>query len=63
MTFDTTTWENTLPPNSTGPTLFFPNGVILGQGTAFPQTTSLKKFQSRPRFGTDSGRCATAGFS
>jgi hypothetical protein len=47
MTFDTTSWENSLPPNSTGPTLFFPSGVTLGQGTAFPQTTSLKKFQFR----------------
>jgi outer membrane receptor protein involved in Fe transport len=47
MTFDTTSWENSLPPNSTGPSLFFPNGVTLGQGTAFPQTTSLKKLQFR----------------
>jgi outer membrane receptor protein involved in Fe transport len=47
MTFDVTSWENSLAPNSTLPTLFFPNGVTLGEGTAFPQTTSLKKFQFR----------------
>ncbi len=51
MTFETTSWENALPPNYVGPTLFFPNGVTLGEGTAFPQTTSLKKFQFRDTLG------------
>jgi outer membrane receptor protein involved in Fe transport len=51
MTFGVTTWENNLPPNYVGPTLFFPNGVTLGEGTAFPQSTSLKKFQLRDTIG------------
>jgi hypothetical protein len=51
MTFETTSWENNLPPNFVGPTLFFPNGVTLGQGTAFPQSTSFKKFQFRDTLG------------
>jgi len=51
LTFGITTWENNLPPNYVGPTLFFPNGVTLGQGTAFPQSTSLKKFQFRDTLG------------
>lgn len=51
MTFGVTTWDNSLPPNYVGPTLFFPDGVTLGQGTAFPQSTSLKKFQLRDTIG------------
>ncbi|MGC2403912.1 MAG: TonB-dependent receptor [Acidobacteriaceae bacterium] len=50
LTFGVTTWENNLPPNYVGPTYFFPNGVTLGQGTAFPQSTSLKKLQLRDTY-------------
>jgi Carboxypeptidase regulatory-like domain/TonB dependent receptor len=50
LTFGVTTWENNLPPNYVGPTYFFPNGVTLGQGTAFPQSTSFKKLQLRDTF-------------
>jgi outer membrane receptor protein involved in Fe transport len=50
LTADVTTWENAQVANGNGASLFFPNGVTLGQGANFPQTTSLKKFQFRDTF-------------
>lgn len=50
MTFDVTSWENAQVANGNGASLFFPNGVTLGQGENFPQSTSLKKFQFRDTF-------------
>jgi hypothetical protein len=50
LTFDVTDWQNGLLPNSTGPGLFFPNGVVLGENQSLPQTTSLRKWEVRDTF-------------
>jgi hypothetical protein len=50
LTFEASNWENAIPPKSIGPELFFPNGVTLGQGSNYPQSTSFKKYQLRDTF-------------
>jgi hypothetical protein len=52
LTYETVDWQNGLLPNSVGPGLFFSNGVVLGQGASFPQTTSFQKYQLRDTFST-----------
>ncbi|WP_433966556.1 TonB-dependent receptor plug domain-containing protein [Tunturiibacter gelidiferens] len=52
LTFETADWQNGLLANSSGPGLSFSNGVILGQGPSFPQTTSFRKYQLRDTFST-----------
>jgi hypothetical protein len=56
LTFEVATWENLLPPNSVGPGLYFPNGVILGEGGSFPQDSDLKKYQLRDTFSVMTGK-------
>ncbi len=46
-TLEFSSWRNELPPNTVGPTLTFPNGVVLGQGPCCPQSTTLAKMQGR----------------
>src|SRR6202021_3722502 len=50
VTFEAANWQNGLLPNITGPGLFFSNGVVLGQNSSFPQTTSFHKYQLRAPF-------------
>jgi hypothetical protein len=50
FTGEFSSWRNELPPNSIGPTLNFPNGVVLGQAPCCPQATTLTKMQVRNTF-------------
>jgi hypothetical protein len=50
FTGEFSSWRNELPPNSIGPTLTFPNGVVLGQAPCCPQSTTLTKEQARNTF-------------
>jgi hypothetical protein len=50
FTGEFSSWRNELPPNSIGPTLNFPNGVVLGQAPCCPQSTTLTKMQVRNTF-------------
>jgi hypothetical protein len=52
VTFEAADWQNGLLANSSGPGLFFSNGVVLGQNSSFPQTTSFRKYQLRDTFST-----------
>jgi hypothetical protein len=50
FTGEFSSWRNDLPPNTFGPTLNFPNGVVLGQAPCCPQSTTLTKIQTRDTF-------------
>jgi hypothetical protein len=52
LTFETVDWQNGLLANSSGPGLFFSNGVVLGQNSSFPQTTQFRKYQLRDTYST-----------
>ncbi|MGC2196324.1 MAG: TonB-dependent receptor [Terriglobales bacterium] len=50
FTGEFSSWRNELPPNTIGPTLNFPSGVVLGQAPCCPQSTTLTKMQARDTF-------------
>jgi hypothetical protein len=61
-TLEFSSWRNDLPPNTIGPTLTFPNGVVLGQAPCCPQSTTLTKMQGRDTLSFETAAKGTHNF-